>query len=194
MWQGRIAELCIWLHKDMISSMSLTCSACMIDAKALVSSWLTMMTTLCIGLRDRKQTILASWELAACSCTSNAGLAAARHITQLAVVHSFGLVCIAGLMLQPSMMGTCRWHVTCGKAPRHHSLQGQGQVTAEYYQPCCSFVPKEAIAASAAPSSKYTTASWSRFATAVLIVAHCLNMSTVLIIGVFASSRNDVLQ
>ena len=62
MWQGRMAELCIRHRKDKISSesKSLTCSARMIDAKALVSNWLTMMTTLCIGLRHRKQAILTS--------------------------------------------------------------------------------------------------------------------------------------
>ena len=59
-------------------SKSLTCKARMIDAKALVSNWLTMMTTLCIGLRHKKQAILASCELAACSSTSKAGLAAAQ--------------------------------------------------------------------------------------------------------------------
>ena len=66
--EGRMAELCIWLHNNMTcstESKSLTCSARMIDAKALVSNWLTIMTTLCIGLRHRKQAILASWELAA---------------------------------------------------------------------------------------------------------------------------------
>ncbi len=63
MWQGRMAELCIRHRKDKISSTeskSLTCSARMIDAKALVSNWLTMMTNLCIGLRHRKQAILTS--------------------------------------------------------------------------------------------------------------------------------------